>query len=459
MPQHRSEPPHVVVIGGGFGGLCAARALGRAPVRVTLIDRRNHHLFQPLLYQVATGGLSPANIAAPLRALVRNQQNTRVLLQEVTGFDAHRRVVLLRDRLAEGQEPGSESSTELTYDYLIVATGAGQSYFGNDHWRRHAPGLKTLADATQIRRGVLMAFELAEQERDPEKIKQLLSFVVVGAGPTGVELAGALAEVARRTLAGEFRQVDPTHARVLLIEGADRVLPPFPPKLSAKAQAGLEKLGVEVRCNTLVSAIEDQTLELRPTDADPAEPGETLCAANILWAAGVQASPLGRLLAEVSNAETDRAGRIAVEADCSLAGRPEIFVIGDLASYRHGLERPLPGLAPVAMQQGRYVARLLKSRTSGNTSKPKPFHYVDKGNMAVIGRRMAVVDIHGLGFAGGFAWLTWLFVHLMYLAEFQNRVLVLVQWGWSYFTRNRSARLITEDVEDALERAGLESKS
>ena len=465
MSQHRSEQPHVVIIGGGFGGLCAARALGRAPVRVTLIDRRNHHLFQPLLYQVATGGLSPANIAAPLRALVRNQRNTRVLLQEVIGVDADRKAVLLR----AGQDDGQESSTasgsgsqpepvtnrELSYDYLVVATGAGQSYFGNDHWRHHAPGLKSLADATQIRRGVLMAFEMAERETDPEKIKQLLSFVVVGAGPTGVELAGALAEVSKRTLAGEFRAVDPTSSRVLLIEGADRVLPPFPPKLSAKARAGLEKLGVEVRCNTLVSAIEDQLLELRPTDADPSEPGERLHAANILWAAGVQASPLGRLLAEVSEAETDRAGRIAVEADCSLAGRPEIFVIGDLASYRHGLERPLPGLAPVAMQQGRYVARLLKRRVSDDTSKPKPFRYVDKGNMAVIGRRMAVVDIHGLGFAGGFAWLTWLFVHLMYLAEFQNRVLVLVQWGWSYFTRNRSARLISEDLENTLERANL----
>ena len=435
MSHTRSEQPHVVVIGGGFGGLCTARALARAHVRVTLIDRRNHHLFQPLLYQVATGGLSPANIAAPLRALVKHQPYTRVLLQEVTGFDTERRIVQLDD----GQE--------LAYDYLVVATGAGQSYFGNDHWRRHAPGLKTLADATQIRRGVLMAFEQAEQETDPEQIRRLLTFAVVGAGPTGVELAGALAEVSRRTLAGEFREFDPAQARVLLIEGADRVLPPFPPKLSAKAQVGLEKLGVEVRCNTLVSSIDDQTLELRPTDAgDDSEP-ERLLAANILWAAGVQASPLGAALAAQSQADTDRAGRIAVEHDCSLAGRPEIFVIGDLANYRHGLDRPLPGLAPVAMQQGRYVARLLKRRVRGDSTPAKPFRYVDKGNMAVIGRRMAVVDIHGFGFSGGMAWLTWLFVHLLYLAEFQNRVLVMVQWGWNYFTRNRSARLITEETE------------
>ena len=432
-----SDRPHVVIVGGGFGGLCTARALGRADADITLIDRRNHHLFQPLLYQVATGGLSPANIAAPLRALVKKQSNTRVLLAEVTGIDAESKTLQL----------GDES---LAYDYLVVATGAGQSYFGNDHWQRFAPGLKTLDDATRIRRGVLLAYEAAEQETDPEVIRRLLTFVVVGAGPTGVELVGALAELSRTTLKGELRQVDPTQARVLLIEGADRVLPPFPTKLSARARAGLEKLGVEVRCNTLVSAIDDQTLELRPSGGDGET--ETLEAANILWAAGVQASPLGNILAEQSDAELDRAGRITVEADCSLAGRSEVFVIGDLANYAHGLERPLPGLAPVAMQQGKYVAWLLK-RVAGRRERPTtPFKYVDKGNMAVIGRRMAVVDIHGFGFAGGIAWLLWLFVHLMYLAEFQNRVLVLVQWGWNYVTRNRSARLITEAVPALLDR-------
>ena len=428
-----SELPHVVIIGGGFGGLCTARALARAPFRVTLIDRRNHHLFQPLLYQVATGGLSPANIAAPLRALVKKQPQTRVLLAEVTGIDAESKTLILGDET-------------LSYDYLVVATGAGQSYFGNDHWKSFAPGLKTLDDATRIRRGVLMAYELAEQETDPEVIRRLLTFVVVGAGPTGVELAGALAELSRTTLKGELRQVDPTQARVILIEGADRVLPPFPAKLSAKAQSGLKKLGVEVRCKTLVSSIDDQTLELKSTVDETVE---TLEAANILWAAGVQASPLGKILAEQSQADTDRAGRVEVRGDCSLAGRPEIFVIGDLAHFNHGLDQPLPGLAPVAMQQGRYVAKRLKNLASQHpvsTEAAPTFRYVDKGNMAVIGRRMAVVDIHGFGIAGGIAWFLWLFVHLMYLAEFQNRVLVLVQWGWNYFTRNRSARLISEKI-------------
>ena len=425
-----SERPHVVVVGGGFGGLCTARALGRADVDVTLVDRRNHHLFQPLLYQVATGGLSPANIAAPLRALVKKQANTRVLLAKVVGIDAEAKSLQL------------ENGDSLSYDYLVVATGAGQSYFGNDHWQRFAPGLKTLDDATRIRRGVLMAYEAAEQETDPDVVRRLLTFVVVGAGPTGVELAGALAELSRTTLKGELRHVDPTRARVALIEGADRVLPPFPRSLSAKAEAGLQKLGVEVRCGTLVSSIDDQTLELRPTEADGTT--EKLEAANILWAAGVQASPLGKVLADQSEAELDRAGHIAVEADCSLAGRREIFVIGDLATYRHGLERPLPGLAPVAMQQGKYVAKHLQNLVRGRPDATPPFRYVDKGNMAVIGRRMAVVDIHGFTIAGGIAWFLWLFVHLMYLAEFQNRVLVLVQWGWNYVTRNRSARLISE---------------
>lgn len=429
-----SQQPHVVIIGGGFGGLCTALALKHAPVRVTLIDRRNHHLFQPLLYQVATGGLSPANIAAPLRSLVKTQKNTRVLLKEVTGFRLADKQVLLGDE-------------HLEYDYLVVATGAGQSYFGNDHWQRYAPGLKTLDDATRIRRRVLLAYELAEQEPNPERVRELLTFVVVGAGPTGVELAGALAELARTTLKGEMRAVDSTQARVLLIEGADRVLPPFPPSLSAKAQRGLEELGVEVRLSTMVSAIDDQTLKLRP----PGEGSktETLVAANILWAAGVKASPLGEQLAAQCEAETDRTGHVIVEKDCALAGRPEVFVIGDLASFSHNVEHPLPGLAPVAMQQGRFVARVLRRRVEGKPAENKTFRYVDKGNMAVIGRRRAVADIHGLHVSGGLAWLMWLFVHLMFLAEFQNRVLVLVQWGWSYATRNRSARLISERIPQA----------
>lgn len=429
MTAHRNEAlPHVVIVGGGFGGLLTARSLAEAPVRVTLVDRRNHHLFQPLLYQVATGGLSPANIAAPLRSLVRRQKQTRVLLEEVTGFDLEGRRALL----------GEQS---LDYDYLVVATGAGQSYFGHDDWAARAPGLKTLEDATRIRRRVLLAYEEAERSQDPERIRQLLTFVVVGAGPTGVELAGALAEVAHSTLTGEFRSIDPDQARVILVEGAGRVLPPFPEKLSASARRGLEDLGVEVRTGMRVESIDDHGLDLVPT-TDEGE-ASRLDANTVLWAAGVQASPLGKALAEQSDAELDRAGRVAVEADCSLHGRPEVYVIGDLACYRHGLERPLPGLAPVAMQQGRYVGKRIRHLARGTKPDPSPFRYVDKGNMAVIGRRRAVADINGLQVSGMLAWLMWLFVHLLYLAEFQNRVLVVVQWGWNYVTRNRSARLIT----------------
>ena len=418
----------VVIVGGGFGGLCAARALRRGPFEVTLIDRRNHHLFQPLLYQVATGGLSPANIAAPLRALLKSQPHTHVRLGEVTGFDLDARRVQLRDG-------------EIAYDSLIVAAGAGQSYFGHTEWADLAPGLKALEDATRIRRRVLLAFERAEIETDPDRRQALLTFAVVGAGPTGVELAGALAEISRRTLKGEFQRIDPAQARVLLIEGADRVLPAFPESLSRSAERSLEQLGVSVRTGCLVERIARDEIELRCGDDR-----RTVPCRSVLWAAGVEASPLGKALAEASDAELDRAGRVIVEPDCSLAGREEVFVIGDLASYGHGVERPLPGLAAVAMQQGRYVARRLRRRLQGRTP-PKPFRYLDKGNMATIGRKKAVAEIAGLRFSGLFAWLTWLFVHLMYLAEFQNRVLVLVQWAWNYVTRNRSARLITQANE------------
>ncbi len=419
----------VVIVGGGFGGLCAARELRRRPFTVTVIDRRNHHLFQPLLYQVATGGLSPANIAAPLRSLLKHQSQTHVRLGEVEGFDLDARQV----RLADGR---------LEYDTVIVAAGAGQSYFGHPEWAELAPGLKTLEDATRIRRRVLLAFERAELEDSPERRDALLTFAVVGAGPTGVELAGALAEISRRTLAGEFRHIDPAQAQVLLIEGADRVLPTFPETLSRRAARSLEQLGASVRVGCLVEQIGPDEIELRGGDGER----QRLACCNVLWAAGVEASPLGKALAEASDAELDRSGRVIVEPDCSLAGRQEVFVIGDLASYGHGTDRPLPGLAAVAMQQGRYVAGLLYHRLQGKPP-PAPFLYLDKGNMATIGRRKAVAEIAGLRFSGLFAWLTWLFVHLMYLAEFQNRVLVLVQWGWNYFTRNRSARLITEPVE------------
>ncbi|MEM7584035.1 MAG: NAD(P)/FAD-dependent oxidoreductase [Acidobacteriota bacterium] len=424
---------HVVIIGGGFGGLCAARAFRRG-TRVTVIDRRNHHLFQPLLYQVATGGLSPANIATPLRALLKRRAATYVRLGEVTGVDLDRRRVQLGD-------------SELEYDSLIVAAGAGQSYFGHTEWEDMAPGLKTLGDATRIRRNVLLAFERAELETDEVRVRALLTFAVVGAGPTGVELAGALAEISRRTLAGEFRHIDPAMSTILLIEGADRVLPSFPEALSTKARRSLEELGVTVRTGWLVETMESSQIVLKKVQPSGDDERQTVACESVLWAAGIEASPLGKMLAESSSAGVDRIGRVIVEPDCSLAGRPEVFVIGDLAHYSHQQEQPLPGLAAVAMQQGRYVARVIERRLQGATAPP-PFRYLDKGNMATIGRKKAVAEIAGLRFAGLFAWLAWLFVHLMYLAEFQNRVLVLVQWGWNYFTRNRSARLITELPDD-----------
>ena len=424
---------HVVIVGGGFGGLCAARGLRRAPVRVTVIDRRNHHLFQPLLYQVATGGLSPANIAAPLRSLLRRQRNTQVLLGEVVDFDLDQHRLHLK---------GGEV---VPFDSLVVAAGAGQSYFGNSQWKELAPGLKSIEDATRIRRRVLLAFEQAERERDPQRVRSLLTFVVVGAGPTGVELAGALAEVSHRTLRGEFRSIDPAAARVLLVEGADRVLGAFSPRLSDRAQQSLEKLGVEVQTGWVVDDVSADSVRLKQGFGEDV-PQETVETSNVLWAAGVEASPLGRLLVQGSHAELDRIGRVLVEPDCSLHGRPNVFVIGDLANFSHDLQKPLPGLAPVAMQQGRYVARLIHGRFQGRTMPP--FRYVDKGNMATIGRKMAVAEIGRLRFWGLPAWLAWLFVHLMYLAEFENRILVLVQWGWNYVTRNRSARLITHPRRD-----------
>lgn len=434
---------HVVVIGGGFGGLCACRALKKGPVRITLVDRRNHHLFQPLLYQVATGGLSPANIAAPLRALVGTQDNTTVRLAEVVGFDLDDQQVFLRNG-----EP-------LTYDTLIVASGSSQSYFGHPEWAEIAPGLKSIEDATRIRRRVLLAFERAEQEGNLATIRQLMTFVVVGAGPTGVELAGALAEISRGTLAGQFRNIDTSQARVLLVEGSDRVLPSFSEPLTRRAQASLEKLGVEVMTGWMVQQMEDGRVEIvRPrasdeteaTEAEAEDERQVLMTDNIFWAAGVAASPLGADLAQGSNCGIDRSGRVVVGPDCSLRGRPNVFVIGDLAHWSHDRTQPLPGLAPVAMQQGRYVAKVIKRRFDGKSTPP--FRYVDKGNMATIGRRLAVGEIGRLRFWGFPAWIAWLFIHLMYLAEFQNRVLVLIQWGWNYVTRNRSARLITAEPTD-----------
>ncbi len=416
--------PRIVIVGGGFGGLYAARALRRAPADVTLVDRRNFHLFQPLLYQVATGALSPANIAAPLRSIVKRQRNTRVLLANVRGFDLGRRAVLT-------------DAGELPYDVLVVAAGASHAYFGHDDWAEHAPGLKTIEDATEMRRRILLAFERAEATADPSRRKALLTFVIVGAGPTGAELAGALAEIARRTLRSDFRTIDPADARIILVEAGPRVLATYTEDLSEKACAQLASLGVDVRLDAAVTDVRDGAV-----DVASAGKVETIEAATILWAAGVAASPLGAALARAAGGETDRAGRVRVAPDLTLPGHPEVFVIGDLMTLAGPGGKVLPGVAPVAMQQGRHVARTVLARLA---SRPGPgvFHYHDKGSMAVIGRGRAVADLGFVRFAGYPAWLAWLFIHLMYLVQFGNRLLILVQWAWSYLTWGRSARLIT----------------
>jgi NADH dehydrogenase len=413
----------VVIVGGGFGGLYAAQALGKAAVQVTLIDRRNFHLFQPLLYQVATGGLSPANIAAPLRDVLKRQKNTRVLLGEVVNFDLPRRLAILKD----GTEP---------YDSLIVAAGATHHYFGHPEWEQFAPSLKTIEDATAIRRRILSAFEKAERCTDPEECRALMTFLIVGGGPTGVELAGAIGDVAHATLRGNFRAIDPAQARIVLVEGLDRILHTYPPKLSAKAVKSLNRLGVSVRTGTVVMDVQTDRVTVRCGDQT-----ETIRARTVLWAAGVEASPLARALAQASGAEVDRAGRIVVQPDLTLPGHAEIFILGDMANYPYQGGKPLPGLAPVAMQQGRYVADLIQRRLRG--AAPVPFHFKDRGSMATIGRAAAVADLGWITFSGLIAWLAWLFVHILYLIEFQNRILVMFQWAWNYFTRNRAARLIT----------------
>lgn len=425
----------VVIVGGGFGGLNAAVALRKTPVEVTLVDRRNHHLFQPLLYQVATGALSPANIAAPLRALLKRQSNVRVELGEVVDLDvAGRRVVL-----ADGA---------IGYDTLIVAAGSSHSYFGHPEWEPLAPGLKTIDDATEIRRRVLLAFERAERIRlgadNAEQVGQeshgavasWLTFVIVGGGPTGVELAGAVAELARYTLVRDFRAIDPRQARILLVEAGDRILAPYTPEQSARAARSLEHFGVKVLDKARVVKVEPESVTVQQGDRT-----EVIATHTVLWAAGVQASPLGSLLAKAANCHLDRAGRVTVQSDMTLAGHPEIFVIGDMAHLEIEPGKPLPALAPVAEQQGRYAARLISARLR---NKPlPPFRYSDWGSMATVGRFQAVADIRGFRFTGFFAWLLWLFVHLMELVAFESRILVLIQWAWHYTTRNRSARLIT----------------
>ena len=421
-PQHR-----VVIVGGGFAGLNAARALRRARVEVTLIDRRNFHLFQPLLYQVATGALSPANIAAPLRWILERQSNCTVLLGEVREFDIATRHVLF-------------DGAKLPYDTLIVAAGGRHSYFGHPEWEPHAPGLKTIEDATEIRRRIFTAFELAEREADVGRRRMLLTMVIVGGGPTGVEMAGAAAEIARHSLAQEFRHIDPTDAQILLIEAGDRVLGTYPPELSAKAQNSLERLGVTVRTKNMVKAVTRDAVTVEWAGGREEIPTQT-----VIWAAGVQASPLAQRLAAATGATLDRAGRLVVEPDLSLPGHPQIFVLGDMASYTHQDAGPLPGIAPVAIQQGRYVAKLIKARL--RNKKPPAFHYRDRGTLATIGRSAAVADFGKLRFSGFFAWFLWLIIHLMNLVSFRNRLLVFIQWGWNYITYDRAARLITgEDV-------------
>jgi NADH dehydrogenase len=416
-----SQRPHIVIVGGGFGGLSAARALGRAPARISLVDRQNHHLFQPLLYQVAMAGLSPADIAMPIRSVVRRQQNVEVLLAEVERVELDARRAVLSD------------GAELRYDYLVVAAGARTNYFGNeDRFQPHSLGLKSIDDALEIRRRVLLAFEAAERETDADARRRLLTFVIIGGGPTGVEIAGALAELSRYVLADDFRLIEPEEARIVVVEMMDRLLPGgFDEKLAKSAEVQLASLGVEVRLSTKVASIDQRGVHLEQ---------DVIEAATVLWTAGVRARGLAKSL----GAELDRSGRVVVGDDCSIPGHPEVFVIGDIARFvPEGEKEPLPGLAPVAMQQGRYVARRIAAKLHGGDTEP--FRYVDKGIMATVGRSRAIVQAGRLRLSGFIAWIAWIFIHIYYLIGFRNRVVVLFNWFWSYVTYKRGARLITGD--------------
>ena len=411
----RTDRPRIVIIGGGFGGLKAAESLARLPVSITLVDRRNHHTFQPLLYQVATAGLSPAEIAAPIREILARHGNIEVLLGEVYGFDLDRRIVRLH-------------GFDLSYDYFVVAAGASHAYFGHDEWENFAPGLKTIEDALEIRRRVLLAFELAERQAATTGHHEPLSFVIVGAGPTGVELAGTLAEISRRSLRDEFRNINPSQTRIILLEAGPSVLASYPQDLRESARRQLERLGVEVRLNSAVTDVKSGEIQIG---------SELLPATLVVWAAGVSASPLGREL----GSPTYRNGRVLVEADLTLPGHPEVFVIGDLASLKQAEGTLLPGVAPVAMQQGRWVAKQIAADMAGEPRKP--FHYLDKGSLATIGRAAAVANFGKVHISGLLAWLSWLFIHILFLVGFRNRIIVMIQWAWSYFTYDRGARLIT----------------
>ncbi len=414
----------VVIVGGGFGGLNAAQSLRGADLDVTLVDRRNFHLFQPLLYQVATGGLSPSNIAVPLRSIVRRQANCRVLMADVIGFDLANKHVKLAD-------------DELPYDSLIVATGSRTGYFGKNEWADRAPGLKSIEDALEIRRRILTTFEAAEQEQDPVRRTAMMTFIVVGGGPTGVELAGTLAEITLHTLRSEFRRCQPSDARILLLDAAPRVLGTFPEDLAADARRKLEGIHVEVRTHTKVVNVDDRSVTLQT-----GEQTEVIATDTVLWAAGVEASPLGRILAEAAGCETARGGRVAVGPELHLVSHPDVYVIGDLAYAVDAQGRPYPGVAPVAIQQGKFVANSIRAKLKNRSVEP--FRYHDYGNMATIGRSAAIAQLGRWKFRGRIAWLLWLFIHLIQIVRFENRLLVLIQWAWNYLTFNRSARLITD---------------
>lgn len=415
---HAPERPHVVIVGAGFGGLYCARILGRADVRVTVIDRRNFHLFQPLLYQVATASLSPADIASPIRLVLRKHRNVNVWLAEAVDVDVDRRVLHLAD------------GASVTWDYLVLATGATHAYFGRDEWALRAPGLKTIEDATEIRRRFLLAFEAAEREPDLDARRRLLTFVIVGAGPTGVELAGAMAEIARQVMPGDFRAIDTTTTRIILLEGMDRVLPAYPADLSEAALRQLRRLGVDVRTGRLVTDIDDDAVRVGD---------DSIPAANVFWAAGVAASKLGAAL----GVETDRAGRVIVADDCSIPGYAHVFVVGDLAAARNPDGSPVPGVAQGAIQMGKHVARQIVRDLA---DRPRErFTYVDKGDLATIGRAAAVARLKHMKLSGFPAWVIWVVVHIMYLIGFRNRVLVMLQWAWAYLTYQRGIRLITVD--------------
>jgi len=415
----------VVIIGGGFGGLYAARAMGKnRDLEITLIDKRNFHLFQPLLYQVATGGLSPGDIASPLRAVLNRFKNIDVVMGEVKDIDAERGVVITADQ-------------EFAYDSLIVAAGARHHYFGNEQWEALAPGIKTIEDALEMRQRIFQAFESAEKTDDPKEREALMTFLVVGGGPTGVELAGAMGELASYTLKNDFQAIKTNDAKILLVEAGPQLLNGYPEKLALKATKSLQKLGVEIRTNTPVLDIQQDHVLIKTSDGETYIPTKT-----VLWGAGVKPSALATVLHDRFGVNLDRAGRVMIEPGLNIANHPNVFVIGDMANFSHQDDKPLPGVAQVAMQQGVYLAKLLKKRLRGNASL-KPFRYTDKGNMAVIGRNAAVADIGGYGFSGWPAWLIWVFIHIAYLIGFDNKVLVLFQWASNYFTRKRGARLIT----------------